>query len=177
MGTRGKAVRARAAEKKDVVIEEVLSEVQKALQEAQPHISDPNFPPLESVVLTLQTAITIGFGGVVKWLIFSFGMSWQKEQSQEMVLTLTPPRVSALEKGELAMQLAKAIVAAAEGVKKAKDGTPPLDLNAFNAIVSFVVTLDGSAKAGFDLKPVTLELSGNLKKKALHKIELRFKKK
>jgi hypothetical protein len=174
VSTRKKAVRARASEKKPVVIEEVLSEVQKALQEAQSKIQDPDFPKLDSVVLTLQTAITVGVGGKLKFLIFWFGMTWQKEQAQELVLTLTPPP-SSVQEQSLSSQLAKAIVEAADGVRKAKTGTPPLDLNSLNVSITFIVTQEVSG--GFTLTPVTLDLSGNLKKKALHKIELKFKKK
>jgi hypothetical protein len=174
VSTRKKAVRG-PSEKKPAVIEEVLSEVQKALQEAQSKIQDPDFPKLDSVVLTLQTAITVGVGGKLKFLIFSFGMTWQREQAQELVLTLTPLGASSLEEKSLSSQLAKAIVEAADGVRNAKTGTSPLDLNALNVSITFIVTKEGSG--GITIAPVTLELSGNLKKKALHKIELKFKKK
>ena len=163
-------------DKKPVVIEKLLSEVQKALEDAQSRIADPSFPKLESVILTLQTVITAAVTGKIKWLIFSFGMGWEKERSQELVLTLLPPP-AARRAESFASNLADAIVEAAEGVRNAEAGTPPLSLDRLNVIVAFVVTVQGSAGATFEIQPVTLELSGNLKKKALHKVELRFKKK
>lgn len=177
MRARKKIARPGGYGQKQIVIDQVLSEIQKAQQNAQNRITDPDFPELESVLLTLQTAVTIGVGGKIKFLIFSFGMSWEKEQSQELVLTLTPPRPGGPKMRSLADELADAIVDAAEGVKKAKTGEPPLLLDRLNASIAFVVTEQVSGGASFEIKLVTLELSGNLKKKALHKIELRFKKK
>jgi hypothetical protein len=124
----------------------------------------------------LQTVITTAVNGKIKFLIFSFGMSWEKERSQELVLTLIPP-TPAPQFSSLAGKLADAIVEAAEGVRNAGSGTQPLNLDRLNVMVAFVVTLQGSGGATFDIQPVTLELSGNLKKKALHKVELRFKQK
>ena len=69
-----------------------------------------------------------------------------------------------------------AIVDAAEGVIDALTGTPPLSLQTFKASVSFVVIDDVSGGASFTIEPVTIDLKGNLKNKAIHKIDLTFKR-
>jgi 23S rRNA maturation mini-RNase III len=176
---RRKAVAVLGAEKQSVVIEKLLSEVQKALVDAQARMQDPSFPALESVTLTLQTALTLAAGGKISVVIGYLGVNWQSERLQEIVLKLTPPaRESATRIKSLANQLADAIVEAAEGVRNAKTGKPPLDLQEFKAAISFAVTLEisGGIKTP-KIQPVTLELSGSLKDKELHKIELLFKKK
>jgi hypothetical protein len=73
--------------------------------------------------------------------------------------------------------LANAIVDAAQGVKDARSGDPPLLLDTFDLGLSFLVTEDASGGLEFKIEPVTFELKGNLKTKALHKIELSFKNK
>jgi hypothetical protein len=163
-------------EKKQVVIEKLLAEVQKALLNAQKRITDASFPELDSVVLTLQTAMTLAAEAKVKFVVFTVGMSWEREESQELVLTLKPPKPPQAIVSSLADQLADAIVAVAEGVHRAKTGTPPLGLDSLNVIVAFIVTYRLSAGGNFEIKPVTLELSGSLKKRAQHRIELKFKK-
>jgi len=114
-------------------------------------------------------------------LIFSFGRTWEKERSHELVLKLNPPpsatgRTLMVER-TLAQDLEDAIVEAARGVRDAETGNPPLRLNTFSATISFVVTEDGSAGfEEFKILPVTLELKGELKKKAVHTIALEFER-
>jgi len=93
-----------------------------------------------------------------------------------MVLTLKPAKAVGASAQTLAAGLEDAIVDAAEGVKDAVTGTPPLTLQTFKASVSFVVVDDASGGASFTIEPVTIELKGNLKNKAIHKIDLTFKR-
>jgi hypothetical protein len=93
-----------------------------------------------------------------------------------MVLTLKPVKAAGPSAQTLADGLEDAIVDAAEGVKDAVTGTPPLALQTFRASVSFVVIEDASGGADFTIEPVTIELKGNLKNKAIHKIDLTFKR-
>lgn len=166
-------------EEKGIVIEKVLLEVQRALQNARTRTADAGFPELKVVTLTLQTVITKGVGGKIKFLIFSFGRTWEQEKSHQMVLRLTPPPPAPQSLGppKLSEELANAIVDAAQGVRKARSGDPPLLLDTFDLSLSFVVTLDDSGGLEFKLEPVSFELKGNLKSKALHRIELSFKNK
>ena len=170
------ARKASVEEKKSLVIASVLSEVQRAVQNAQIRTAGSNFPQLDAVTITLQTVIVKAGGFKIKFLVFSFGKTWQQERSHEWVLTLKPAKPAAASVRTLAGGLEDAIVDAAEGVKDALTGTPPLALQAFKASVSFVVIEDASGGASFTIEPITLELKGNLKNKAIHKIDLTFKR-
>jgi len=170
------ARKASVEEKKSLVIASVLSEVQRAVQNAQIRTAGSNFPQLDAVTITLQTVIVKAGGFKIKFLVFSFGKTWQQERSHELVLTLKPAKPAAASVRTLAGGLEDAIVDAAEGVKDALTGTPPLALQAFKASVSFVVIEDASGGASFTIEPITLELKGNLKNKAIHKIDLTFKR-
>ena len=160
---------------KGVVIAEVLTQVRRALQIAADQTAGMGLPPLASATVTLQTVIVTAGGAKFKFLVFSFGKTWEKERAHELVLTLAPPKAQSGMKRELADELADAIVEAAKGVRDGLAGNPPLSLNALKVTVSFVVTEDTSAGADFRLEPVKFELKANLKTKAIHKVELSFK--
>jgi hypothetical protein len=167
---------AKVEEEKSLVIARVLSEVQRAVQNARIRTAGSDFPQLDAVTITLQTVIVKAGGFKIRFLVFSFGKTWQQERSHEMVLTLKPTRAPAASVRTLADGLEDAIVDAAEGVKDALTGTPPLSLQTFKASVSFVVIEDASGGASFTIEPITVELKGDLKKKAIHKIDLTFKR-
>jgi hypothetical protein len=163
-------------EKKGPVIAKVLSEVQRAVQNAQLRTAGADFPQLDAVTITMQTAIVKAGGFKIGFLVFSFGKTWEQERSHEMVLILKPIQAAAVSVRTLADGLEDAIVDAAEGVRDALTGTPPLSLQTFKASVSFVVIDDASGGGAFTIEPITLELKGNLKNKAIHKIDLTFKR-
>jgi len=163
-----------------VLIARVIDEVQKALQRARANPAFSTFPKFKAATLTLQTVVTRTKGGQIKLWIFSFGKSWEKELSHELVLELTsPPPAADRTPGEptLADDLEVALVEAAQGVQNAGSGDPPLSLKDFKVTISFVVTEDGSGGVnGFKIGPVTLDMKGELKTKALHTIELEFER-
>jgi hypothetical protein len=159
-----------------VVIADVLKQVQRALRIVADRTAGKGLPPLAAVTLTLQTVVVTAGGAKFKFLVFSFGRTWEKERSHDLVLTLAPPRARrGRTTRELADELADAIVEAAMGVKDGLAGSPPLALNALKVSVSFVVTKDASGGAAFTIEPVTFDLKGDLKTKAIHKVELSFK--
>jgi hypothetical protein len=160
---------------KGAVIAEVLVQVQRALQNAADRTAGMGLPPLATVTITLQTVITVSGGVKFKFLVFSFGQTWEKERSHELVLTLVPPKPRPGTKAGLADELADAIVEAASGVRDGLAGSTALALSALKATVSFVVTGNTSAGGDFTLEPIKIELKGDLKTKAIHKIELSFK--
>lgn len=160
---------------KGVVIAEVLKQVQRAMQNAAARTAGMGLPPLATVTITLQTVITVSGGAKFKFLVFSFGQTWEKERSHELVLTLAPPKTRPAIKTELADELADAMVEAASGVKDGLAGSPALALSALKTTVSFVVTGNTSAGGDFTLEPIKIELKGDLKTKAIHKVELSFK--
>src|SRR5436190_12825223 len=111
-----------------ITIQEVLTEVQRGLSEAQQQLVAAKIPPLDSVVLHLLTEYNVSGGPKFKVLIFSFGKTWERERSNELTITLKPPKADQqselLSAPGLASQLVAAIVAAAQGGKDAEAGTP-----------------------------------------------------
>ena len=161
-----------------VTIQEVLTEVQRGLAEAQQQLVAGKIPPLDSVVLNLQTEYNVQGGPRFKLLIFTFGKTWERQRSNELVITLKPPKPS-LEPQiaatpSLASQLVAAIVAAAQGVRDAETGTPPLQMTGLRAEFRFVVKESTSAGAKFEILPVSADLSGDWSKKAVHTITVTF---
>ncbi|BBO18228.1 conserved hypothetical protein [Candidatus Brocadia pituitae] len=166
----------------ETTIEQVLEEVQKGLINAQQEIKNMGMPQLESVKLTLQTAMSKKSGAKLKVFIFSFGQEWEKERSQELALTLKPPLPPfPLEepipyKVTLADKLSEAIVSVAKGVQKARTSEQPLEIEQFTAEFNFIVQTEIGGKVAFEISPITAETEGDLKKKAIHKIAVTFKR-
>ena len=162
-----------------VAIDSVLNEIQRGLTQAQLEIADNKLPPLESVTVTLQTEYVKSGGPKLKLFIISFGQTWEKQSSNELTLVLKPPppkkATEAVGTHEgLSDQLVDAIVSAANGVQGAKDRKPPLLLDSMKAEFGFVVNTKTSGGIKFEIVPVTAELSGELSKKAVHKISVSF---
>jgi hypothetical protein len=158
-----------------VTIDSVLTEIQKGLAKAQTEIVDQGMPPLKSVQVTLQTVATQKVGGTLKLLIFSIGSTVTKERTQQLTLTLKPPALKKeLVAGapSIAEGLTQALVSAAAGVQAARTGTPPLVLDTLEVQLSFVVTREGGAGGSVTIAPVTLELKGDISKKAVHQLKV-----
>jgi len=161
-----------------ITIQEVLTEVQRGLSDAQRQLVAAKIPPLDSVVVHLLTEYHVSGGPKFKVLIFSFGKTWERERSNELTITLRPPRADQqpelLNTPGLASQLVTAIVAAAQGVKDAEAGTPPLQLANLKAEFGFVVKESTSAGAKFEIVPVSADLKADWSKKAVHTITVTF---
>jgi hypothetical protein len=161
-----------------ITIQEVLTEVQRGLSEAQQQLVAAKIPPLDSVVLHLLTEYNVSGGPKFKVLIFSFGKTWERQRSNELVITLKPPKpaleVHATGTPGLATQLVAAIVAAAQGVRDAETGTPPLQLASLKAEFGFVVKESTSAGVKFEIVPVSSDVKADWSKKAVHTITVTF---
>lgn len=161
-----------------ITIQEVLTEIQRGLSDAQQILVAAKIPPLDSVVLNLQTEFNVQGGPKFKLLIFSFGKTWERQRSNELVLTLKPPKpstdVQVSATPGLADQLVTAIVAAAQGVKDAESGTPALQLATLKAEFGFVVKESTSADVKFEIVPVTADLKADWSRKAVHTITVTF---
>jgi hypothetical protein len=156
----------------------VLTEVQRGLSEAQQMLLAARIPPLDTVVLNLQTEYNVQGGPRFKLLIFSFGKTWERQRSNELVITLKPPKpspdVNATETANLSRQLVAAIVAAAQGVRDAETGTPPLQLATLKAEFGFVVKESTSVGGKFEIVPVSADAKVDWSKKAVHTITVTF---
>ena len=122
---------AKIEEKKSLVIARVLSEVQRAVQNAQIRTAGSDFPQLDAVTITLQTVIVKEGGFKIRFLVFSFGRTWEQERSHEMVLTLKPTKAAAASLRTLDYVLEDAIVDASEDVKEVLHATRSIDLKTF----------------------------------------------
>jgi len=164
-----------------VAIENVLNEIQKGLVQAQSRIADlhvPDVPALDSVTLTLQTQYDAKGGPKFKLFVISFGATWERQRSNQLEVTLKPPKPHAtVQMGKtqgLSDQLVEAIVSVADGVKNAPKRQPPLMLDALKAEFQFVIETNFKGGATFNILPVSAEVGGELSKKAVHKISVVF---
>jgi hypothetical protein len=161
-----------------ITIQEVLTEVQRGLSEVQQQLVAARIPPLDSVVLHLLTEYNVSGGPKFKVLIFSFGKTWERQRSNELTITLKPPKaemqVQSTGAPGLSSQLVAAIVAAAQGVKDAETGTPPLQLASLKAEFGFVVKESTSSGVKFEIVPVSSEIKADWSKKAVHTIVVTF---
>lgn len=158
-----------------VAVQDVISQVKKALGEAQTTLAGKNLFRIKTVTLTLQTVATKKIGGTLKLWVITFGHEIQQETTQQIVIQLGRPGTpKAGLQSTVGEELVKAIVTASEGVKNAEVGPFPLQAQKLSIDLSFVITRDTTAGGSFQITPVTLELKGDFKKQATHKIALEF---
>lgn len=167
-----------AEEEDELLISTVLNEIQKGLLESSRLIEDEQLPPLKSVVLTLQTEHKRSAGGGIKILIFSFGKTWERTKSHQLVLTLKPPKAGDEQPVSLSEllseQLVNAIVTSAKGISAAARAQPPLELTDLKAEFKFVVQSGKKGSGTFSVLPVGVDLKGDLSKKAVHSVVVQF---
>jgi len=91
--------------------------VQIGLAKAQTDLHNEGIPPLQSVTLDLTAEVQKDVGGKINLFIVSFGHKWEKSRSQEIEVTLKPPRPSKLiaRGSSVSDELIKAIESAARG--------------------------------------------------------------
>lgn len=161
-----------------VAIDAVLNQVQAALAQVQTTLQRQNIPPLESVVLTLETQYDAKGGPKLKFFVFSFGATWERQRSNQIVLTLKPPKPgTATQMGRtpgISDQLVEALTSAAEGIQASRQRTPPLVLDSLKTVIQFVVLTDITGQVDFQIVPVGVELKGDLSKKAIHSISVNY---
>ncbi len=158
-------------------IDKVLSSIQTALQIAANETKKGDLPGLATVTVTLETTFAKKGGPKFKFLVFSFGATWTKAKSQKTIVTLTPPKPDdkfSMQGGDITDNLAEAIVSAAQGVKDAENRKPPLVLKSLQVDMSFVVMSSTEAELGFTIVPITAGFSGDVSRKALHKLTVIF---
>jgi NTP-dependent ternary system trypsin peptidase co-occuring protein len=161
---------------KDVVaIQDVVKQIKQALAEAQSKLKTQNVFRIKTVTLTLQTVATKKIGGTFKLWIITFGHEVQKETTQQIVVQLGRPATptSALQ-ATIDEELVNAIVTASQGVKNSDVGPFPLQPQKLTIELSFVITRDTTAGGSFAVTPVSLDLKGDFKNQATHKMSLEF---
>ena len=163
-----------------VSIEKLISEIQLGLAKAQKELAEEKMPPLISVSLGLIAEATTQVDGKVKLFVVSFGQKWEKSLTQEIEITLTPPKATQplkIAKGpSVTDQLVSAIVSAGKAVQLARANTDvPLEMTSLKVALSFVVKKKKGGGAEFEILPVTIGLSGELANAATQKITILYK--
>ena len=159
-----------------VQIEQLLSQVQKAIQIVQnATVADASIklPELESVTLNLSAELIKGAGATINLYIVSFGADLSKETTQSITMQLKPPRPDRrIRRVEISEPLANAILSAARGAASAE---PMLNLAELKASIKFVVVAKGDGGVKFTLLPITGEMKGKVSQATTQEIIVSFK--
>lgn len=164
-------------------LDSVLVEVQSGLQKAQNILASSNLPPLESVQLTFHNLAVKELTGKVKLLFLRFGESAGASTSQDLVLTLTPPKGDKGFKPEVAPQptaadsIVSLIETAARAVQAAEVGTPRLEAKTLTLNLAFTVTKTAGGGIQFDVGVVSANAGGDVKSTSEQKIRITFSRK
>jgi hypothetical protein len=160
-----------------VTIQAVVAQVKEALSNVQTKLTNKQLPPLKSVKLTLQTVATGKAGAKISFWVLTIGGSIQKEATREVVLELVPPKPGNpvnISSETFTQALEDSILNVAEGVQGADQGSMPLKLDNLLVTLGFTITAEGTAGAKLTLAPITLDISGQLDKKVVHKLEVSY---
>jgi len=158
-------------------IDQVLIEIQTALQKVQTEAANANLPQLASVSLELAAEFDYSTGGELNLYIVSLGTSTDNESTQRIKLTLTPPKPYAEEpvaSGLVSESLSSAILAAAKGVANVQNRQPKLTLSKLETELRFVAKSTGQGGLKIELLPITVGLKGEAKKSDVQTITITF---
>jgi hypothetical protein len=160
-------------------LDSVLKEVQRGLQKAQDALAASSLPQLKSVQLALHTQVQKDATGKITILVISVGGGEGASASQDLALTLTPPkpdRVKPLTRAQatVADSIVELIEEAAQAAENARKGPFPLEAEKLTLELAFTVTssLDGGLK--FSLGSVSADVGGAVKNAAQQKITITF---
>jgi hypothetical protein len=160
----------------NVVLDELLTEVQKTLIRVNNSIEKDQLPPLNKITLKLNSTLVTRADGKVSLYIVQLGATVTNETVQEIKLELKPPKPSdAALVRSIEDSLATAIIEAAKSAHKASQRKPPLRLSKLTATIRFVVKTEGSGGVNFKLLPVTVKLGGKVRDTATQQIVIEFK--
>ena len=160
----------------NVVLDELLTEVQKTLIRVNTSIEKDQLPPLNKINLKLKSTLVTKADGKVSLYIVQLGATVTKETVQEINLELKPPKPSdAALVQSIEDTLATAIIEAAKSAHKASKRKPPLRLSKLTATIRFVVRTEGSGAVNFKLLPVTVKLGGKVNDVTTQQIIIEFK--
>ena len=159
-----------------VVLDELLTEVQKTLIRVRDTIEEDDLPPLNKVALKLKSALVTKADGKVSLYIVQLGAMVSREAVQEINLELKPPKpTDAIPVSSIEDTLATAIIEAAKSAKKASKRKPPLHLSKLTAKIRFIIKREVSGGVNFKLLPVTIKLGGQARDVTTQEIIVEFK--
>lgn len=160
-------------------LDSVLKEVQGGLQKAQDALAASSLPQLQTVQLTLHTQVQKDATGKISILVVSVGGGEGASASQDLILTLTPPKADRMRPltgtpTTVADSIVELIQEAAQAAENAKKGPFPLEAKKLTLELAFTVTnsLEGGLK--FNLGSVSADVGGSVKNAAQQKITITF---
>lgn len=164
-------------------VDEVLRTVKRALRDAQTRLKDDGLPILESVTLTLQTAVTKTGGGSVKLIVVGFGVDWERAGSQQVTLKLVPPEPNIPKEvgadSRLYETLVEAITAAGNAAQKTRAvaAADPVPLKLTNVTCEIALSIKRTAggNAGLKFEPIDVSGKGGVVTAGVNKITIAFK--
>ena len=159
-----------------VILDELLTEVQKTLIRVRDTIEKEDLPPLNKVALKLKSALVTKADGKVSLFIVQLGAMVTREAVQEINLELKPPKpTDATPVLSIKDSLATAIIEAAKSAKKASRRKPPLHLSKLTAKIRLIVKQEVNGGVNFKLLPVTVKLGGQARDVTTQEIIVEFK--
>jgi hypothetical protein len=160
----------------NVVLDELLTEVQKTLIRVNNSIEKDQLPPLNKITLKLKSTLSTKADGKISLYIVQLGATVTNETVQEINLELKPPKPADGEQLQsIEDSLATAIIEAAKSAHRASQRKPPLHLSKLTATIRFVVRSEGGGGVNFKLLPVTVKLGGKVKDVTTQQIIIEFK--
>ena len=159
-----------------VILDELLTEVQKTLIRVSKTIEKDDLPPLNKVTLKLKSALVEQADGKLSLFIVQLGAKVSSEAVQEIRLELKPPKPADAEPlTSIEDTLATAIIEAVKSANKAAERKPPLHLSKLTATIRFVVRKQAGGGVNFKLLPVTVKLGGQVRDVTTQEIVIEFK--
>jgi hypothetical protein len=160
-----------------VALDAVIMQVKTALAATEGIVEQKTPMRMKTVTLTFQTVSTKEVGPTINLWIIKFGHKVEKDVTQQMTIVLgppSPPRTGLA--SSIDEELEAQILTAVTGVANASQPPVPLQPQKLTIDMSFVVKEDttAGATAKFTLIPVTLDMSGELKKETTQKLSLEF---
>ncbi|MBW2435990.1 MAG: hypothetical protein JRF29_01840 [Deltaproteobacteria bacterium] len=160
----------------NVILDELLTEVQKTLIRVSTSLEENDLPPLNKITLQLKSALVTKADGKVSLLIVKLGADVTQEVVQEINLELKPPKPSdSAMVQSIEDTLATAIIEAAKSANRASKRKPPLHLSKLTAKIRFVVKTAVGGGVNFKLLPVTVKLGGQVRDVTTQQIVIEFK--
>ena len=160
----------------NVLLDELLTEVQKTLVRVNGSIEKDQLPPLNKITLKLKNTLVTKADGKVSLYIVQLGATVTKETVQEVNLELKPPKpTDSVLVRSIEDTLATAIIDGAKSAHKASQRNPPLRIYKLTATIRFVVRTEGCVGVNFKLLTVTVKLGGKVRDVSTHQIIIEFK--
>ena len=159
-----------------VILDELLTEVQKTLVRVSKTIEKDDLPALNKVTLKLKSALVSQADGKLSLFIVQFGAKVTREAVQEIRLELKPPKPAEVAPlTSIEDTLATAIIEAVKSANKAAERKPPLHLSKLTATIRFVVRKQAGGGVNFKLLPVTVKLGGEVRDVTTQEIVIEFR--